>query len=119
MKNVLNYIYSIVIKVLTDKNGVYSNRYASQRIILLLILFGVGSFINILLIPFFKHPGILFVGFIISPVIWLMYYLLVGFEYIERVKNMSYSNALIILVIIHFLILVLFLLPILLLKILT
>lgn len=107
MKQMVNYIYSLLIRSSWSDND--SDRFGWP-----LVFFGFGSITNLFIYPFLRHPGVLMISFVISPVIWLMWKLLIGFEYIDSVNRISKLKANIILLIIIIGLFFIFLLPILL-----
>lgn len=95
MKLIVNYLYSLIIRSSTNEKGEQHNNLVRKSVVI--IMFGIGGLINLIIYPFFNDNKILIIGFIISPFVWIIYYLLVGFKYLDSVKKMDQLNASIIL----------------------
>ena len=98
MINLVNYIYSIAIRMCSSKTGVYHGH--NHRVTYPIVFFGLGGLIGLILLPFLHHPAAVLIGMIISPVIWLLWYLLIGFEYLDKLKNMSLTDTIYIFIVI-------------------
>lgn len=94
----VNHIYSNFIRVNTNDKGEYPG-YAN-RLAIIMIVFGLGGILNLLLYGVFQNPNVMILGMIISPVIWFLWYLLIGFEYLKTVKLMSKDSAYLIFILI-------------------
>ena len=105
MKHFVNYIYSLIIRSSWSDNDSY-------RIGWPLVFFGFGSITNLFIYPFLRHPGVLMISFVISPVIWLLWKLLIGFDPVESVKKFDRIEATALLILILIGLIGIFLLPV-------
>lgn len=110
MKQFVNYIYSLLIRSCTNKDGEFSDYVVRKS--LPFILFGFGGPINLIAYPFFNDPRVLVFGLFISPIAWLLWNLLIGFKQVESVKKFDQIDASALLILILIGLIGIFLLPV-------